>query len=485
MLANGTRLGHYEIRSKIGEGGMGEVYLAEDTKLGRKVAIKFLPGESSANSQAGLRLLREAPAAAKLHHPNNRATHEVSEEDGRSFIVMQYLEGETLDARIKRQTLDLSKALSIAVQVADALAEAHTHGIIHRDIKPSNIMITARGPVKVMDFGLAKMIDERASVDTAAETSGLLTSPGTIIGTVPYMSPEQVKGERLDARSDIFSFGVTLYEMLSRHQPFACESAAATAAAILTRELPALSRYAPDTPPELERIVHKCLEKERERRYQTMRDVALDLDNCLREHESGATTAPQQTPATLGEPATEISAVIPQGPLLSRRALVAGSALLMLLVVSALSYLLLFRRGATAAQPEVKSLAVLPLKSLDAGENYLGLGIADAVIRRISQTAGLIVRPTSAVRRYLNEETDALTAARQLGVDAVLEGSVQRAADRLRVSVNLLRSADGASLWTDSFDLRTADIFTIQDTVSQQVASRLRLQLDSAQRAQL
>lgn len=193
-LAEGTKLGRDEIRSKIGEGGMGEVYLAEDTKLHRRVAIKFLPTDSVANEQANKRLLREAQAAAKLDHPNICAVHEVTEEDGRSFIVMPYVEGENLEVRMKRKPLGLSESLAIAVQVADALAEAHLHGIIHRDIKPSNIIITPRGQAKVMDFGLAKVV--AGTVESEAETMGLLTAPGTILGTVPYMSPEQVRGEK-------------------------------------------------------------------------------------------------------------------------------------------------------------------------------------------------------------------------------------------------------------------------------------------------
>jgi TolB-like protein len=247
-----------------------------------------------------------------------------------------------------------------------------------------------------------------------------------------------------------------------------------------------LLRYVPDLPEELQRIARKCLEKDRERRYQTMRDVSIDLDNCRREHETAQATVPQRDQVAGGEAVIVPASDLKRHKFLSSRPALMAGALLGLLVGVALSYVLVFRRGATTERPpEIKSLAVLPLKSLDAGENYLGLGIADAVIRRINQTGELIVRPTSAVRRYLNEDTDALTAARQLNADAVLEGSVQRADDRLRVSVNLLRTSDGASLWADSFDMRMTDIFTIQDTVAQQVASRLQLQLDPSQQARL
>jgi serine/threonine protein kinase len=482
-LAANTTLSHYRIVKKLGAGGMGEVYLAQDTKLDRKVALKILPAELEANQDRMRRFVQEAKAAAALNHPNIAHIYEIAEADSVHFIAMEFVQGETLDASINGKPLELKEALAIATQIAEGLSEAHGHGIIHRDIKPSNIIITPRGQAKVMDFGLAKSLPTTDAIDTEAATQNLLTTPGTVIGTVHYMSPEQVKGEKVDARTDIFSFGVVLYEMLSGRQPFANASAAATASAILTHEPPPLARYCVDAPDELQRIVRKCLEKDRERRYQTMRDVAIDLDSCRREHETARAAVLHGEQLTGGETATtRTSEVKPHIAFLSRRALIAG-ALLVVVIAAALAYLLVFRRAPTTQVPEIKSLAVLPLKSLDAGENYLGLGIADAVIRRINQTGELIVRPTSAVRRYLNEDTDALAAARQLNADAVLEGSVQRAEDRLRVSVNLLRTSDGVSLWADNFDMRVADIFTIQDTISQQVASRLQLKLNPAQQA--
>ena len=486
-LSANTIISHYCIVSKIGTGGMGEVYLAQDTVLDRKVAIKFLPPGSIANEEANKRLYREARTAAKLDHPNICSIYEVGEEAGRSFIVMQYIQGETLDVRLKRKPLDLSESLSIANQVGEALEEAHRHGIIHRDIKPSNIIINPTGQAKVMDFGLAKFFRTAVGIDAEAETQGFLTTPGTIIGTVPYMSPEQVHGQPIDARSDIFSFGVVLYEMLTGHQPFAAESGAATIAAILTKEPPSATSYTANCPEKLDQIARTCLEKDRERRYQTMRDVVLDLVNCRLEVEAARASTSQSERVNRSETRSTVqpSELKRHEVLVSRRLLVAGG-VLVLIVAAALTYVLGFRlRAPISRSPEIRSLAVLPLKSLDAGENYLGLGIADAVIRRISQTGGLIVRPTSAVRRYLNEDTEGLAAARQLNVDAVLEGTLQRADDRLRVTVNLLRVSDGASLWAQQFDMRMADIFTMQDTTSQQVASGLRLKLDSTQQARL
>ena len=277
-IVAGTRLGRYEIRSKVGEGGMGEVYLAQDTELDRKVAIKFLPESLVADDHARERLIREAQAAAKLDHPNICSIYEVSEEGGRSFIVMQYIEGETLDARLKRQPLKLKESLLIARQIAEGLSDSHEHRIIHRDIKPANIMISARGQVKVMDFGLAMIAPESALTDSEAETELFLTAPGTVMGTVPYMSPEQVRGEQLDARSDIFSFGSVLYEMLSGRRPFDGTSGVDRITAILKDEPETLAHDESGINPALDRVVRRCLEKSREHRFQAMRDVLFALE---------------------------------------------------------------------------------------------------------------------------------------------------------------------------------------------------------------
>jgi len=286
-IAPGTRLGRYEIRSKIGAGGMGEVYLAQDTKLDRRVAIKFLPESLVADEQARKRLVREARAAAKLDHPNICSIYEVSEEDGRSFIVMQYIEGETLDVRMKRKPLEPSESLSIATQIADALAEAHAHGIVHRDIKPSNIMITPRGKVKVLDFGLAKIIGDHAAIDAEAETAMFLTQTGVVMGTAPYMSPEQLRAEPLDGRSDIFSYGTVLYEIISGQAPFKARSLAELTSVILMRDPPPLRTHSGTMPAGLEPLILKCLQKEPARRYQTMVELLVDLDRVSRECESG------------------------------------------------------------------------------------------------------------------------------------------------------------------------------------------------------
>ena len=354
-LPTDTRLGHYEIRAKLGEGGMGEVYLAEDRKLNRKVAVKFLPPESTADLRAKRRLMREAQAAAALDHPNICSIYEVGEEDGRAFIVMQYVEGETLAARIHRKPLELKEALGFSVPMADALAEAHARRIIHRDIKPQNVMITARGQVKILDFGLAKVIADRNVLDGEAETQSLLTEAGAIVGTIPYMSPEQVKGEPLDARSDIFSFGTVLYEMVSGRRPFSAKTMAEIISAILTTEPPPLAHYSIVAPAGLQQILRKCVEKDRERRYQTMREVARDLESVLRECESGLAVAPavDRNAATIRMAAT--NQVLKQRTLLRSRLGLALAALVMLAAVAS-GYVLFFSKPRTAPPASAKSV---------------------------------------------------------------------------------------------------------------------------------
>jgi len=290
----GQTISHYRILEKLGRGGMGEVFLAEDEQLGRKVAIKFLPREVATDERAKQRLLREAKTAATLDHPNICAIYEVGQQGDTSFIVLQYVEGETLAARIKRHLPDVLEALAIAVQVADALNEAHAHGIIHRDIKPENIMLTARNQVKVLDFGLAKVMTDSSMI--GADTASMLSVPGMLVGTLPYMSPEQVRCEELDGRSDIFSFGIVLYELLSGRRPFDAKSSAEVISAILTAEPPPISRSSLSYSGIAEEdLIRKCLQKNPAMRYQTMGDLLPDLRQIRSECESG-----QRTPAAGG-----------------------------------------------------------------------------------------------------------------------------------------------------------------------------------------
>lgn len=496
LLPAGTRLSRYQIIEQIGKGGMGVVYLAKDLSLHRKVAIKVLPASLSENADRLSRFEQEAVAASALNHPNILTIHEIGESGGTHFMVSEFVKGQTLSERIG--TLSMSESVDVASQIAAALEAAHHSGIIHRDIKPENIMIRDDGIVKVLDFGLAKLAENRVSIaDTEADTRAQVnTRPGTLLGTVHYMSPEQARGQDVDSGTDIWSLGVVLFEMIAGSLPFEGESDFDYIAAILKSEPAALKTAVPQVPNSLNDIVARAIEKDRSKRYRTSSELLRDLATLRR----GRTTQPQAAHASdtgRGNDArsspTDVLSTGGKRPAshdFGFKKGIAAGAILLLLVLAAASYRMysgswLPALSAPASKPEIKSLAVLPLKSLDADENYLGFGIADAVIRRISQTGQLTVRPTSAVRRYLTEDTDALTAAKQLTSDAVLEGTVQRVGDRLRVTVNLLRTGDGASLWAESFDTQVTDIFAVQDKVAQQVAARLQLQLDPSQQERL
>ncbi|MDX6530381.1 MAG: eukaryotic-like serine/threonine-protein kinase [Blastocatellia bacterium] len=349
-LKAGQTIGRYEIRSKLGAGGMGEVYLAEDTQLGRGVAIKFLPPEAMSDERAKKRLIREARAAATLDHPHICSVYEIGEADGRSFIAMQYIEGETLDVKLKRKPLELKESLTIAAQIAEALTEAHSHGIIHRDIKPQNIMLTARGQVKVLDFGLAKVMRGKAISDYEAETATLLTQAGAIVGTVPYMSPEQVRAEELDGRSDIFSYGVVIYELISGRRPFDAKSSAEIISAILTQDPPPLRGIATNR---FERLVRKCLEKELAKRYQTMEELIVELEQVKRECESGQFATLIKNGAVSRPRVTDTRRQLNWRSVFSSR--LALAAIVLLTLALALAMYVRFLRGPTlATKPNIK-----------------------------------------------------------------------------------------------------------------------------------
>jgi eukaryotic-like serine/threonine-protein kinase len=496
FLPDGQLIGHYAIVRRLGVGGMGVVYLAKDQKLDRHVAIKLLNKRYEQHEENLRRFVQEAKAASALNHPNILTIYEIAEFEGSRCIVSEYVEGRTLREILKREKLGLDEIADISAQIASALAVAHKARIIHRDVKPENIVVRDDDYVKVLDFGLAKLLPTHTSLvgheDATIEQNQ--TAKGLILGTVSYMSPEQAKGEAVDVRTDIFSLGVLIYEMLTGRTPFSANSTSETLANLINQDPEPLSRHVSGIPDDLQRIVLKMLRKNPDERYQTMKGVMADLKE-LREQitiESKLTrislpASEEQTDIfqkTTGRAATPTQQTLETRAawFRSRAALAVTSVALLAMVAAAVWY---WNGSTIQPQTQIKSLAVLPLKSFEPGENYLGLGIADALIRRISQTGALTVRPTSAVRRYLTQDIDALGAARELSADAVLEGSVQRAGDRLRISVNLLRTADGASLWADSFDIREADIFAIQDSVARQVADRLRLHLNPAQQASL
>jgi serine/threonine protein kinase len=465
-LSAGSRFGAYDIVSLIGTGGMGEVYRARDARLNRDVAIKILSSEFTQDADRVRRFEQEALAASGLNHPNILTIYEAGEAEGQRFIATEFVDGETLRpllARVGR--LPVADALAIGAQVAAALTAAHAAGIVHRDIKPDNVMIRPDGYVKVLDFGVAKLLASSAANNDEATITDHRTQRGVIVGTLPYMSPEQARGTAVDARSDVWSLGCLLYEILAGRRPFTGATDTDMLIAIVEKEPPPLSQLAMRMPPECEWVIAKALRKNPAERYQTATDLLADL---RRVQQNLVVDSHQSAVTSFAHPGSRRWSMMAIGAIAVASIAIAG-------FVATSRY-----RAVPPAAAEARSLAVLPLKSLSAADDHLGLGIADAVIRTTSQVSGLIVRPTSAVSRYATSDTDALTAARELSADAVLEGSVQRQGDRLRVSVNLLRVQDGASMWADSFDMRMTDIFTIQDTVAQQVAVHLRRKLDAS-----
>ena len=437
---------HYRIQRKLGAGGMGEVYLAEDTRLGRPVALKFLPASFQYDSERRSRFLQEARAASALRSPNIAAIYDIGEHDGAMFIAMEYVEGEVLSQRIDRRTLPTSDVIDIAMQIADALDEAHALGIIHRDVKSSNLIVTDRGLVKMLDFGLAKMIQAGSALDSTDPTVAIggQTAVGVVLGTVSYMSPEQALGHELDQRSDIFSHGVVIYEMLTGRLPFEGASATEIIDCLIHKEPIAIARFNYDVPPELERIVRKCMEKDRERRYHSAREVAIDLRNLRRDSDS--------SPVTNTTPSRKTQST---------------------------------RRG--RSRKTIESLAILPL--FNAGEDpdteYLSDGITESIINNLSQLPKLRVMARSTVFRYKGKEVDPQIVGQQLGVRAVLTGRVLQRGDLLIIKTELVDAEDGSHLWGEQYNRNLSDIFTIEEEISREISDKLRLKLSGAEKKQL
>ena len=481
----GRHISHFQVLSLLGKGGMGEVYLGLDKRLGRKIAIKLLLPEFTSNKTLVERFDQEARAASALNHPNIITVYEIDEFEGLHFIATELVEGQTLRQMMSNQPLELTAAVDITRQIASALNAAHKAGIVHRDIKPENVMIRPDGLVKVLDFGLAKLTELRNADfgmrNKNAETlrqddpnnpqspipNPQSTASGIVMGTPRYMSPEQARGENVDARSDIFSLGVVLYEMLAGKPPFEGVNMLDVVGAILHQEPAAL----PEIPSALQRVLTKALRKNPAERYQSAQELLSDL--------AAVTALPpvKAVAPSLNQPTTRTS--------LPRRAkvLALGTAILALLVIT----VWWLRRDPNPASQSIRSLAVVPLKSLTrvTDDEYLGLGIANEVITKVSQINGLRVRPTSAVRKYARQEMDALQVGREQQVDAVLDGVMQREGEQLRVSINLLRVSDGTSLWADKFDLQFTEIFRLQDEVARQVAAHLRFELSAAEQGKL
>ena len=468
----GKRLGPYSLVSRLGAGGMGEIYLAQDTRLGRQVALKFLPASFREDPERLRRFQNEARAASTLNHPNVATIYEIGEAEDIAYIAMEYIEGLTLDQKISGQTLTTGEIVNTSIQVADALDDAHSHGVVHRDIKTSNIMITRRDQVKVLDFGLAK-VSSAITSDLLDQPTAVKTAPGLVMGTVQYMSPEQAVGQTIDARSDIWSFGVVLYEMATGRKPFMGTTTGETIEKIRHSQPDAIARFNYEIPAELERIIRKCLEKDRENRYQSARELLIDLKNLRRDLESDTRVAP----------------LVPtenKSNLRNKALLVVGG----VLVLGIAAALYLSRRDqprADTANAPIKSIAVLPFKPLVAGnrDETLELGMADTLITKLSNIRNVDIRPISAVRKYTGLEQDAIVAGRDQQVDAVLDGVIQRSGDQVRVSVRFLRVHDGSQLWSGQFQEHMTQIFTVQDSISERVAAALALTLAGGERQQL
>ena len=469
----GQTVSHYRILSKIGGGGMGVVYEAEDVKLGRHVALKFLPDELANDVQALNRFQREAKAASSLNHPNICTIYEIDESDGRSFIAMELLEGQTLWHRIAGKPMEIETVLDLGIQIADALDAAHSKAIIHRDIKPANIFVTNRGQAKVLDFGLAKVtvkLDNVALSGATIESEEHLTSPGSALGTVAYMSPEQVRGKDLDARTDLFSFGAMLYEMATGTLPFRGDTSGVMFESILNRPPAPALRMNPDIPPKLEEIINKCLEKDRNLRYQHASDIRTDLQRLKRDTESG------KSAATVAEAGASRY---------SRRLLwrfVASAAATLIVGAAFLAWRTLHSRSSD--QTPIHSIAVLPFAnaSKDPEMDYLGEGISEEITNSLSRLPNLKVMARSTVSRYKSRQDDPQGVGHDLHVDAVLTGRVLEHGTELDVESELVDVGTGAQLWGERYTRNANDASLLQAAITRDVASQLRPQLSGSER---
>ncbi len=511
----GKRLGHYQVRSLLGAGGMGEVYLAQDTKLDRAVALKILPPEFAADKNRMRRFEQEAKSAAALNHPHIAHVYEIGEAEGKHYISMEYIEGETLRNKIHREKTSLPKLLKYLAQVAGGLAKAHERGIVHRDLKPDNIMITRDGDTKILDFGLAKLVEppkqtgggDGVPSEVATARISQHSTPGMVMGTVGYMSPEQAQGQvrEIDHRSDIFSFGCILYEAATGLRAFEGKDVLDSLHKIVYAPTPQIKDTNAAAPDELQRIVRRCLAKEPEKRYQSIKDVGIELEELRQELKGlpefqqtvqpaagGRAVSPEAQPKTEGAypSAIRTAEIGASRPTSSAEYVVSGisrhkrAALAALLVVAGIAAASWYYFHSQNSKVTIHSIAVLPFTNVskDADMEYLSDGISESLINSLSQLPGVKVIARSSAFAYKGKETDLKEVANALGVEAILTGRVTQRGENLSISVELVHASDKTQMWGEQYDRKMSDLLAIQREIAREIVEKLKVKVSGEEK---